>query len=189
MVGAIIGAVVGGGCGAYAGYIDGKRGWELAGHVLGGGIIGIAAGAVAGAAVYGVVYAAKYIGAKLTKGSHGSLGKTQLNSWQQAESSVRTSLKSVSSPSQRTFPTPYGDRIADAFNKNKKVIAECKYGYQGKSKAILNQIQKDSWLLKNKNSIREVEWHFFRSAQTGKGGPSTPLLKELFKRGFKVIYH
>ncbi len=189
VVGAIIGAVAGAGYNAYKGYIGGKRGWELAGHVLAGGLIGAAVGAAAGAAVYGVVYAAKYIGVKLVKGSCGTLGKTQLSSWQQAENAVRKAVKSVSSSSKRTFSTPYGNRIADAFGKSKKVIAECKYGYQGKSSFILKEIKKDAWLLKNQKGIKSVEWHFYRSAQTGKGGPSAPLLKELVKQGFKIIYH
>jgi len=34
-----------------------------------------------------------------------------------------------------------------------------------------------------------VEWRFFMSAQTGKIGPSSPLMKDLMKNGFDVVFH
>ena len=182
IVGAIAGAVIGASYAAYKGYIGGKTGWELAWHILKGGAIGAVAGAALGAAVYGVYYAAMAIGAKLTAGSCGTLGKVVYSSWQKAEQALRNAYKGIS----KTFNTPYGKRIVDSFSK--KAAREAKYGYQGLSKFIQNEINKDAWLLKN-GYVKSVEWHFYVSQITSKGGPSAPLLKELLRHGFKVIYH
>ena len=182
IVGAIIGAAAGAGYGAYKGYIGGKRGWELAWHALKGGVLGAVVGGALGAGVYGIKYAAMAIGAKLTAGSGGTLGTVIYNNWQKCEQAVRSIYKGVS----KTFNTPYGKRIVDCFSK--KVAREIKYGYQSLSSFIQQEINKDSYLLKSR-AVKSVEWHFYVSKTTGKGGPSAPLLKELLKKGFKVIYH
>lgn len=182
IVGAIVGAVIGASFAAYSGYIGGKKGWELIWHVLKGGAIGAIAGAALGAAVYGVYYAAMAIGAKLTAGSCGTLGKVIYSSWQKAEQALRNAYNGIS----KSFDTPYGKRIIDSFSKN--IAREAKYGYQGLSKFIQNEINKDAWLLNN-GYIKSVEWHFYVSQITSKGGPSAPLLEELLKHGFKIIYH
>lgn len=182
IIGAIAGAIVGAGYGAYKGYIGGKRGWDLAWYALKGGVLGAAAGAALGAAVYGVHYAAMAIGAKLAAGSGGTLGTIIYSNWQKAEQALRYAFSGVS----KVFNTPFGQRIVDCFSKN--VAREAKYGYQGLSQFIQQEINKDAWLLNN-GYIKSVEWHFYVSRVTGKGGPSGPLLKELLAKGFKVIYH
>ena len=182
IIGACVGAVIGASYTAYKGYIGGKRGYDLVCSVLSGGIIGAAVGAAAGAAIYGVYYAAMAIGAKLTAGSGGALGKIIYDNWQKAEQSLRNAFNGVS----RTINTPYGKRIIDSFSNN--TAREAKYGYQGLSQFIRTEINKDAWLLKN-GYVKKVEWHFYVSKVTSKGGPSAPLLNELLKNGFKVFYH
>jgi hypothetical protein len=182
IVGTVIGAVAGASYGAYKGYIGGKRGWELAGYALAGGVLGAAVGAALGAAVYGVKYAAMYIGTKLTAGSGGALGTVIYSSWQRAEQGLRSAYNGIS----KAFNTPFGKRIVDSFSRS--TAREAKYGYQSLSQFIQQEINKDYWLLKN-GYVKSVEWHFYVSKITGKGGPSGPLLKELLKKGFKVIYH
>ena len=76
--------------------------------------------------------------------------------------------------------------MLDCFSN--KTAREVKYGYQGLSQFIQQEINKDYYLLRN-GFVNKVEWHFFRSQITSKGGPSAPLLNELLKKGFKVIYH
>ena len=110
--------------------------------VLGGG-----AGALLG---WGVGSAASALGIKLAADSKGTLGKTLYSSWQSAENSLRTSYKGI----KQTFKTPWGKRIVDSYSK--KTIREAKYGYQGLSKSIQQQINKDVWLLKNTN-IKKIE--------------------------------
>lgn len=78
--------------------------------------------------------------------------------------------------------------MVDAYNKTKGIIAEAKYGYQGLSKFIESEIARDTWLMLT-NQVKSVEWHFYVSAVTGKGGPSGPLLKALLEAGIEVIFH
>ena len=182
VIGCIAGAVIGGGYAAYSAYIGGKRGYDLVWHVLKGGVIGAIVGAALGAAIYGVYYAAMAIGAKLTAGSCGALGNVLYSSWQKAEQALRTAYNGIS----KTYTTPYGKRIIDSYSKN--IAREAKYGYQGLSQFIQDEINKDAWLLKT-GRVKAVEWHFYLSQVTSKGGPSAPLLKELLEKGFKVIYH
>ena len=101
--------------------------------------IGGGAGALFG---WAVGTAATAVGAKLAAGSKGTLGKVVYSSWQKAEQAFRISYKGVT----KTFRTPWGKRIVDSYSKN--VIREEKYGYQGLSKSIQRQINKDVWILK-----------------------------------------
>ena len=137
---------------------------------------------------WGVGAAAAAIGAAMTAGSGGTLGAVMYASWQAAEQALRNAMNSVASQSGRTFSTPWGNRIVDAFNSAKRVIAEAKYGYQGLSQFIQTEIARDAWLLETKQ-VKAVEWHFYVSQITGKGGPSGPLLQALLEAGIKVIFH
>jgi len=66
---------------------------------------------------------------------------------------------------------------------------EVKYGYQSLTQTIRTQISKDAWLLANHRDVIRVEWHFFVSQHTGRGGPTQQLLDELLQRGFNVFFH
>ena len=157
---------------AKLGYVNGW--WVLGGMVVGGGV-----GALLG---WGVGSAATAIGVKLAAGSSGTLGKVIYSSWQSAENALRTAYNGA----KVTFNTPWGKRIIDSYSKN--VIREAKYGYQGLSKFIQQEINKDVWILKN-TSVKSIEWHFYWSTASNSGGASGPLLKELARYGIKVIFH
>ena len=158
---------------AELGYVNGW--WILGGMVVGGGV-----GALLG---WGVGSAATVIGAKLAAGSGGTLGTVIYSSWQKAEQALRSAYNGV----VKTFSTPWGNRIVDSYSSN-KVIREAKYGYQSLSQFIQQEINKDAWLLENK-IVKAVEWHFYWSNVSNSGGPSGSLLKELARRGIKVIFH
>ena len=166
---------------------DGSDGWDywkyVTGFGLGGGVLGGLAGwgvgsllTASGAAVAGAGGTATVAGSEI------------FQTWQQAEEFIRTKLDSVTSQIERTFNTPWGNRILDAFNKSNRIAAEVKYGYVALSDFVRTQIAKDAYLLAT-NAVQSVEWHFYISQQTGIGGPSTALLSELIKHGFKVIFH
>ena len=158
---------------AKLGYVNGW--WVLGGMVVGGG-----AGALFG---WGVGSAAAAIGAKLAVGSGGTLGTVIYSSWQKAEQALRNTYNGV----VKILKTPWGNRVVDSYSSN-RIIREAKYGYQSLTKFIQNEINKDAWLLQNKK-VKAVEWHFYWSNTSNSGGPSGPLLKELTRRGIKVIFH
>jgi RHS repeat-associated protein len=179
----IIGAAIGG-------YIAGSQSKSQLGYVngwwvVGGALAGGGAGCLLG---WGVGAAASAIGASLTVGSGGTLGATIYANWQSAEQALRNLMNSVSSQVARTFQTPWGNRIVDAYNSTKRIIAEAKYGYQGLSEFIKTEIARDAWLLET-GRVKAVEWHFYVSQVTGKGGPSGPLLEALLEAGITVIFH
>ncbi|MBR3919860.1 MAG: RHS repeat-associated core domain-containing protein, partial [Clostridia bacterium] len=183
LIGLGIGALIGGISAAVSskeqlGYVD-------ASWVFGGAVYGGCVGAFFGFAMGTVAYSVSSV---LLPKIIGSLGATLYSNWQVAEQSLRTSLNSVTSALERTLITPLGNRIVDAYNVKDKIIAEAKYGYQGLSQFIQSEIARDAWLLKE-GGIKVVEWHFYVSQITGKGGASDPLLEALLKEGFKVIYH
>ena len=110
------------------------------------------------------------------------------NSWRDAENALRKMINSVEQQRERTFNTPYGRRIVDAYNPQVKLIAEAKYGYASLSSQIQKEIAKDKWLLDNE-IVNKVEWHFFISKVTGKGGLSKSLRKALEEAGIKIVEH
>ena len=95
----------------------------------------------------------------------------------------------VYSPKQ-TFTTTVklGKRLVDEYNATKKTIYEVKYGYMSLSEFIKKEIAKDQYLL-NSKIVKYVEWHFYISQTTGKGGPSAPLREALRKVGIKIVEH
>ena len=56
---------------------------------------------------------------------------------------------------------------------------EVKVGSVNLTPAIQAQINKDIWLRANSDEVSSVEWMFYPSSVTGKGGPSAPLMQEL----------
>lgn len=65
---------------------------------------------------------------------------------------------------------------------------ESKVGYVAATDFIKKQAAKDAELLATKQ-VDEVVWHFFRSADTQKIGPSAPLKKLLENYGIKVVIY
>ena len=59
----------------------------------------------------------------------------------------------------------------------------------GLSNFVKSEISRDVWIRTNYDSVRSIEWHFFVSQITGKGGPSDPLLQALHDAGIKVVFH
>ncbi len=107
-------------------------------------------------------------------------------SWRQAEEIVRNMYNA----SKRTFQTTkeLGTRFADGYNAAKRTVYEVKYGYMSLTEFIKNEIAKDKYLLDN-NIVKSVEWHFYISQYTGKGGPSAPLSKALREAGINIVKH
>ena len=106
--------------------------------------------------------------------------------WQEAEEIVRHTYNAV----KYTFKSlpGLGDRRVDGYNKGNGTIYEVKYGYMSLTSFIKNEIAKDKYLLSNK-IVKRVEWHFYTSQGTGKGGPSKPLLEALKKAGFYIVFN
>lgn len=67
-----------------------------------------------------------------------------------------------------------------------KAVGEAKYGYQSLSAFIKREIEKDKCLMRQGYT---VEWHFYRSQITGKGGPSKPLRAALEAACIRIIEH
>ena len=80
------------------------------------------------------------------------------------------------------------NRVVDGYNASTGIIYEVKYGYAALSQFIHTEVQRDAYLLQQ-GKVNAVEWHFFISQVTGKGGPSTPLLEALLEAGIKVVFH
>lgn len=53
---------------------------------------------------------------------------------------------------------------------------------------IRKQVLKDAELIA-KGRIQGATWHFYRSATTGKAGPSAPLEKFLREHGINIVKH
>lgn len=86
-----------------------------------------------------------------------------------------------------TFNTGQGRRRIDVLTAGRTAI-ESKSGAAGLSARTRRQISKDVEL-KRTGVVRSVEWHFQRSARTGKVGPNRALRAALQKQGIKVVIH
>lgn len=163
---------------------DSSDGWNYWKYVA---TYGIAGGFLGGAIGWGVgtVTASS---AAVTLGAADSGGLIAYESWQAAEQTLRNAINSGSSILERSFNTPFGKRIVDAYNTSKGLIAEAKYGYQGLSNFIRTEIARDSWLLAQE-VVNRVEWHFYYSEISQSIGPSFPLLKALQEAGIHVVIH
>ena len=94
--------------------------------------------------------------------------------------------KLVGGIAQKPFQTPIGRRFVDQFARG--IAHESKVGYASLTKNIRSQIAKDAALIQS-GQIKGAAWHFFKSPQTGKIGPSAPLREALENVGIKVIIH
>jgi hypothetical protein len=95
-------------------------------------------------------------------------------------------LAELGGESQVFFRTSRGARYVDQLVNG--VAHESKVGAASLTKFARTQIAKDAELLST-GQVKKVVWHFFKSAATGKGGPSGPLRDELIKNGIEVIVH
>ena len=116
----------------------------------------------------------------------GTLGETIVDSWQESEIITRNNIGSVIKQSERTFDTNNGKRIADAFNPKTRYAVEVKYGYVTNNAFVQRQIAKDIGLLQS-GTFDIVEWHFYVSKVTGKGGPSKQLQEVLLSNGISIV--
>ena len=162
----------------------GATGWEKAGYIAGWATAGAAVGALGGYLVAPAVISATGIAGISVTTSTGV--HIVYNNWQNAEAALRSSMNSVTSVSQRTLSTPYGNRVVDALNTGQSRIGEAKYGYQSLSTQIQQQIQKDQYLIRQGYS---VEWNFYWSVSSNSGGMSAPLRQALINAGIKIIEH
>jgi len=78
-----------------------------------------------------------------------------------------------------TFDTPFGRRRVDLYWKDMQIALEAKMGYVYASKSILNQIEKDVFLSKNK-TFSKVIWLLIK-------GGSKRLKQELNAKGIEII--
>ena len=69
-----------------------------------------------------------------------------------------------------------------------RVAHESKVGYTTLTPSISLQIAKDAELIAARD-IDAAIWHFFRSPQTGLGGPSAPLRQALQQAGIGIVIH
>lgn len=101
-------------------------------------------------------------------------------------------MREVYGASKKTFNVTYtvdgveknARRFVDGFAKG--VAHESKVGYASLTQFIKEEALKDIQLMKDGN-VKEVVWHFYKSAVTGKAGPSGPLEKFLKENGIKVM--
>ena len=95
--------------------------------------------------------------------------------------------KLVGGKSQQYFKTSnYGGRYIDQLAKG--IAHESKVGYTTLTYFVKRQILKD-WELIQKGKIKGAEWHFFRSAITGKIGASLELRRFLYNHGIDYKIH
>jgi len=119
----------------------------------------------------------------------GALGIEEVNSWQEAEKSLRKLIGDTSTGNKaRTFQTNTNKRIWDAYNPATKTAAESKYGYASLSKFIQSEIDRDIYL-RNMEVVDNIEWHFYVSNITGKGGPSEALKNKLIENRINIVLH
>ncbi len=78
-------------------------------------------------------------------------------------------------------------RYVDAFTNG--VAHESKVGYTTLSRRVQQEIASDVYLLKNNKNVKEVTWHFYRSAITKKIGASKALIKKLRENHINVVIH
>ncbi len=90
---------------------------------------------------------------------------------------------------EQSFQTTGGLRRLDVLvNGLQRTAIESKVGRTRLSDHIRREIARDIKLLRA-NKIDKVQWEFFISSHTGKGGPTKELLQKLQKLGKNVILH
>ena len=87
--------------------------------------------------------------------------------------------------SQVHMKTDLGVRIVDVMDRTCNSIHEIKVGSLTKSQRTMAQITKDLWLRDTRGF--EVNYHFFKSPETGKVGPSKSLRSMLQEEGIQRL--
>jgi RHS repeat-associated protein len=175
---------------------NGVTGWKRTLCVAGGTLAGSLGGAaLASAAVPATTLAGAAAGATATAGASaaeitgpvGTLGSTIVDSWQGAEAYIREAYHAVKHTFE-SMASGMSNRVVDGYNAGKGIIYEVKYGYASFSQFVQTEVQRDAYLLQT-GQVSSVEWHFFVSQITGKGGASGPLIEALKEAGIKIVYH
>lgn len=96
-------------------------------------------------------------------------------------------FKMLGGKTQKYSITPQGGRYIDVFADG--IAHESKVGYASLTSFVKKQIQKDVYARDVLGEVGEVVWHFFKSGNTGKQGPSAPLRKYLIENGIRIIEH
>lgn len=115
--------------------------------------------------------------------NRGSTGKLAFSGGKAGEKYL---AKLVGGDPQIYYKTSRGGRYVDQLANG--IAYESKVGYTTLTSRVRTQILKDAELIK-KGQINGAEWHFFRSADTGKIGASKPLLNFLKQNGIKYKIH
>jgi len=61
--------------------------------------------------------------------------------------------------------------------------------FTGIDRTLMVELLEIAYTYVKSGKVKSVEWHFFVSNKTGKGGPTQPLLDALIDAGIKVVYH
>ena len=177
---------------------NGVTGWKrtlcVAGGTLAGSLGGVAlasaavpATTLAGAGAAAGATATTGAAATEITGPVGTLGSTIVDSWQGAEAYIRDAYHAVKYTFE-SMASGMSNRIVDGYDASSGIIYEVKYGYASFSQFVQTEVQRDAYLLQT-GQVSSVEWHFFVSQITGKGGASGPLIEALKEAGIKIVYH
>jgi RHS repeat-associated protein len=107
-------------------------------------------------------------------------------SGREGEKFLEKSLCASKDNSQRTLKIGDNKRVVDVLIGG--VAHESKVGYTALTQRIKSQVVKDS-LLTIRTDIKGSVWHFYKSAKTGKIGPSKPLARFLRQHHIKIKIH
>jgi len=118
----------------------------------------------------------------ITAPSESAVRSYGVKNWKAAELFLK---EKVGGEPQKRFVFPeevgLGDRIVDQYSNG--IAHEIKMGRVYATQFVKAQIDKDIQLLKNSGyGVEGVTWHFVKSEQTGKIGPSTPLARYIQKQ-------
>lgn len=172
VIGALAGGIIG-----YA--TTGTWRGALTGAAI-GGVVGLTGGAVASKLIVGSALAKTSSVVYATRVLLGTAAPVAASTWQQAEQALQNAYEGV----KKAVHTPYGQRVIDSATGF--IAREAKYGYQGLSSFIKQEVMKDAYL---RAHGYVVEWHFYWSQISNTGGPSGPLYQALKEAGIKIIQH
>lgn len=83
----------------------------------------------------------------------------------------------------------YPDVTVNSIANGKRAFHEVKTGYVSYDATARRQIANDAAIIDVDDSVSTITWHFFVSSQTGKVGPTKPLLNALERAGLPYQIH